>query len=209
MNLEKMQKIKERLDVFMFILIIIALSLRVLNQFNIVELELVKHFVTHIVYGAGMYLVLNYLLLTGHVLDELEVHNKLTAYRFSWFATLMASIILYAVCRKAELESSTALEIIIWTGLITYFCVYKFMDLELYEHFSSRARSIISILAKMLVAVAFGFIIGFTSPGVESELFNNYFWLYLGINIIIGGSLIYLVISYVIFAKKQEDNNGK
>jgi len=194
MKIEKIEKSKARVDLFIFLFIILWIALRVLHHMDFEQMEFALHFVRLFLIIGGVFLMVQYLYFNKKLTDEFEQMNKHKAYKFSWVFTLLSVILLYIISEKTGLKAEFAIELILWIGYLSYFAAFKFLDAGLDARISEKYKKIIGAIALFLTSLIIGMNLGYAMPDLSYDQYNQHKLFYIGISLflIIGATLFLL-----------------
>lgn len=194
MNIEQMSSRKANLEWGTFLLMLIWIFSRIMYHLEIEGFGFVRYLTQLTVTIMAVFLVIQYWALTQLHSDEFEVHIKHLAYRFSWMVTLLTAMILYILSDKQLISSGLAIELIVWTGYISFLLVRKFLEWELNRYLSARMQKTLVILGILSAAVILGFTFGYSTPvfkGNELEELSG--WYYASSGVIVVMSVLGLI----------------
>lgn len=207
MSIEKIEKSKAKIDWFVFVILILWITLRVLNTQSFEGMEFVSHFGRLFLVLGGVFLMMNYFYFSKQYADELERENKMKAYKFSWIFTMLSAIILYILTNKAIVNADFALELFLWIGYLSYFLSFKFLDAELDARFSEKSVKFIGAIAVFSGAVILGMNFGYKMPALNPAEYNDNKALYIGTSIFLVLLSIIMLMKFVKMVKDDEFQN--
>jgi len=205
MSIEKIERNKAKIDWFIFVFFILWIALRIVNNLEFAGLDFVLHFGRLVLVLGGLFLMMYYFYFSKQYTDELEQENKMKAYKFSWIIMMLSAIILFILSNKAILTAGFALEILLWTGYLSYFLSFKFLDAGLDSRFNNRILKVIGIVSVFLGSVVVGMNFGYKMPDVDVQVFNEYKALYIVTSVILVGLSIIVLSKFVKMIKDQEN----
>jgi len=206
MSVEKIERNKAKVDWFIFVVFLMWIGLRILQDVKIEGLGLALHFIgITLVLGIG-FLVMYYVYFSQKLTDELERENKLKAHKFSWNFTLISAIILYILCDKTILKFEFALELVLWISYLSYFVSFKLLDAGVDARFSDKQIKIFSVLGIMFVSTFLGMNFGYKMTKLSYNQFGENKLLYIIFAIFIVGISTVILIKFLKMAK--DDTKG-
>jgi len=204
MSIEKIERSKTKVDWFIFVFFILWIALRVMNNQNFEGMEFILHFGRLFLVFGGVFLMMYYFYFSKRFTDELERENKLKAYKFSWIVTMLSAIILFILCSKAILKTEFALELLLWTGYLSYFLSFKFLDSGFDARFNDKTVKVIGIIAVFSGAMVLGMNFGYKMPDLSPSEFSDNKVLYIGTSVILVALSIIVLLKFVKMVKKDE-----
>jgi len=208
MSIEKIEKSKAKIDLFIFMFLILWIAVRVLNYLNFEGMVFALHFIRLFLAVGGMFLIMQYLYFSRKMTDEFERENKYKAHKFSWVFTMLSIIVLYILYDKTNLKAEFVIELILWIGYLSYFLAFKFLDAGLDVRFSNKYRKVIGTIALFMASLVIGMNIGYSTPDLSYDQFNQNKVLYIGISILL---IVISIIGLLRFIKmvKEHENEKK
>jgi len=204
MSVEKIERNKAKVDWFIFVVFLLWVALRIMQDVQIEGLELALHFTRLTVVLGSAFLVMYYVYFSKKLTDELERENKLKAHKFSWNFTLISAIILYIICDKTSLKAEFALELILWISYLSYFVSFKLLDAGVDAIFSEKQLKVLGIIGVMFVSTFLGMNFGYKMTKLSYHQFSEHKLLYLIFSIVIVGVYTVILLKFVKMVKDEE-----
>lgn len=209
MSIEKIEKNKAKVDLFIFVFFILWIALRVMDNVNYEGMQLAIHFFRLFLVFSGLFLMMYYLYFNKQLTDEFERENKLKAHKFSWIFTMLSAIVLFILSNKSVLNAQFALELLLWIGYFSYFLSFKFLDSGLDAKFSEKYTKIIGFIAVFCTSLVVGMNIGYKMPKLAAGEFNDHKAIYIVISIFLTALAIIMLLKFVKMVKQEEAKKGK
>jgi len=204
MSVENIERNKAKVDWFIFVVFLLWVALRIMQDVQIEGLELALHFTRLTVVLGSAFLVMYYVYFSKKLTDELERENKLKAHKFSWNFTLISAIILYIICDKTSLKAEFALELVLWISYLSYFVAFKLLDGGVDAIFSEKQLKIFSLVGIMFFSTFLGMNFGYKMTKLSYHQFSEHKLLYLIFSIVIVGVSTIILLKFVKMVKDEE-----
>ena len=164
------EKRKEQLDTFVILLFIIWIGLRIVSSMEMEGFRVTVYFFQMLIVFSSVFLITLFVFYSRMVTDELQILNRYKASRVSWALTTLVTFVLYFLNGKGLISGTLSLEILLWTGYLSYFLSFKFIDKGLFDSLSAKTRRYLQIGFTILSAAVLGSIFGYTMEDVQTNL---------------------------------------
>lgn len=198
--MDKQERKKELMDILVFVFFFIWLFMRILSYTSDLKMNTFLFISKVIIILAALLVALFVLPDSDTFVDEFEISNRNKAYKFSWFFLILETAVIYVLSKAKYLDGQLVIEIILWSGYLSYFISYKFYDLDLGSKFQERTLKKIKKTTTSSIQILFGGILGLTILSVNPIKTEKMLYIVSGSFFLLIGLSLHL---YVYFRAKK------
>lgn len=198
--MDKQERKKELMDILVFVFFFIWLFMRILSYTSDLKMNTFLFISKVIIILAALLVALFVLPDSDTFVDEFEISNRNKAYKFSWFFLILETAVIYVLSKAKYLDGQLVIEIILWSGYLSYFISYKFYDLDLGSKFQERTLKKIKKTTTSSIQILFGGILGLTILSVNPIKAEKMLYIVSGSFFLLIGLSLHL---YVYFRAKK------